>query len=95
MINVEFDFQAPSEIDFQALKRLFQQMFYTHAPQMDIGVLADHVIQTGMTQGIGTVIKVDDIEQVHDPYAVISAVMLGPASPASDLLRTYFTTQLS
>ncbi|WFD19054.1 Mss4p nuclear export [Malassezia caprae] len=95
VINVEFDFQAPSEIDFQAMKRLFQQMFYTHAPQMDLGILADHVIQSGMTQGIGTVIKVDDIEQVHDPYAVISAVMLGPASPASELLQTYFTTQLS
>lgn len=95
MINVEFDFQAPSEIDFQALKRLFQQMFYTHAPQMDLGVLADHVIQSGMTRGIGTVIKVDDIEQVHDPYAVISAVMLGPASPASELLQTYFMTQLN
>lgn len=95
MINVEFDFQTPSEIDFQALKRLFQQMFYTHAPQMDMGVLADHVIQTGMTQGVGTVIKVDDMEQIHDPYAVISAVMLGPTTPASQLLQTYFTTQLS
>lgn len=70
-------------------------MFYTHAPQMDLGVLADHVIQTATSQGIGTVIKVDDLEQIHDPYAVISAVMLGPTSPASELVQTYFTAQLS
>ena len=35
-VNVDFDFQAPSESDYQALKRLFQQLFYTHAPGMDM-----------------------------------------------------------
>ncbi|KAL4402638.1 Mss4 nuclear export [Malassezia pachydermatis] len=93
-INVEFDFQAPNEIDFQALKRLFQQLFYTHAPQLDLGVLADHVIEQAQSRGVGTVVKVDDLEQVHDPYAVMSALLLGPPSPAQALVHSYLATQL-
>lgn len=95
-INVEFDFTAPSEIDYQALKRLFQQLFYTHAPTMDLGVVADYVVNLSQNHGIGTVVKVDDMEQVRDPYAVISALTFGEKGvPAADLLRTYLTTQLA
>ena len=66
-INVDFDFQAPVETDYLALKRLFQQLFYTHAPNLDLGVLSDWVITLGTQQGVGTVIKVDDAEEVRDP----------------------------
>ena len=76
---MDFDFTAPSDIDYQALKRLFQQLFYTHAPQMDLGKLADHVVYMSQEHGTGTVVKVDDLEQVHDPYAVTSVVTLGEA----------------
>ena len=96
-INVDFDFQAPVETDYLALKRLFQQLLYTHAPNLDLGVLADWVITLGAQQGVGTVIKVDDAEEVRDPYAVMSAVDLYPENdaPAAKLVQDYFKAQLS
>ncbi|WFD34113.1 Mss4p nuclear export [Malassezia cuniculi] len=95
-INVEFDFQAPVETDYQALKRLFQQLYYTHSPDLDLGVLADWVIARG-AQGVGTVIKADDAEEVRDPYAVISAVDLyaGNSEPAAEFVQDYLVKQLS
>ncbi|WFD01586.1 Mss4p nuclear export [Malassezia obtusa] len=96
-INVEFDFRAPSDIDLQALIRLFQQLFYTNAPQMDLTTVADYVINLSQNNGIGTVVKVDDMEQIHDPYAVASAVTIGEpgAAPAADLLRNYLVKHLT
>lgn len=97
IINVEFDFRAPSDVDFQALIRLFQQLFYTNAPQMDLSAVADYVVQLSQNHGIGTVVKVDDMEQIHDPYAVASAVTIGEkgATPAADLLRAYLVKHLT
>ncbi|PKI84613.1 Mss4p nuclear export [Malassezia vespertilionis] len=94
-INVEFDFSAPCKTDHQALKRLFQQLFYTHAPQMDIGAMADYIIRLSQDNGIGTVVKVDDMEQVHDPYAVVSAMTIGvPGAEAAEQMRAYLVKQL-
>lgn len=95
-INVDFDFQAPIETDYQALKRLFQQLFYTHAPDMDLGIFSDWIITLG-SQGVGTVIKADDAEEVRDPYAVISAIDLYPGNdaPAAQLMQGYLKKQLS
>lgn len=95
MINVEFDFQAPSDIDVQALKRLFQQQWYTHAPQLNLHAIAEYVVHIAKNVGIGTVVKVDDLEQIHDPYAVMSCITLGPHSEAADIVGGYFTSQLS
>ncbi|WFD43239.1 Mss4p nuclear export [Malassezia psittaci] len=97
LINVEFDFRAPADIDFQAIIRLFQQLFYTNAPQLNLSTVADHVVQLSQNHGIGTVVKVDDVEQIHDPYAVASALPIGEpgTSPAADLLRTYLTKHLT
>lgn len=92
---MEFDFQAPSEIDTQALRRLFQQQWYTHAPQLNLSVLADHVVNLAQTSGIGTVVKVDDLEQIHDPYAVMSCVTLDAKTEAAKLVQDYFKSQLS
>ncbi|WFD30978.1 Mss4p nuclear export [Malassezia sp. CBS 17886] len=96
-VNVEFDFSAPTEVDFQALKRLYQQLFYTHAPSLDIGALADHTVRLAQDSGIGTVIKVDDLEQERDPYAVMSAVPLGTDAQlrAADVVRVYLESQLA
>ena len=95
-INVDFDFQAPIETDYRALKRLFQQLFYTHAPDMDLGIFSDWIITLG-SQGVGTVIKADDAEEVRDPYAVISAIDLYPGNdaPAAQLMQGYLKKQLS
>lgn len=74
-INVDFDFRAPEEIDFLALKRLSQQLFYTHNTKLDLSALADHIVKTSTTQGVGTTIKVVDDED-QDPYAFVSAITL-------------------
>ena len=95
-VNVDFDFQAPSESDYQALKRLFQQLFYTHAPGMDMGTIADWVIRRGQQDGVGTVVKVDDAEELRDPYAVVTGTPLHKdvTDAAPRLLYSYFTKQL-
>lgn len=95
-INVEFDFQAPCESDFQALKRLFQQLFYTHAPGLDLGELASAVIARGQQDGVGTVVKVDDNEVVRDPYAVVSGLHIFSGAPgaAAQLVYGYLQKQL-
>ena len=95
MINVDFDFAAPSESDVPALKRLLQQQWYTHAPQLQLHSVAEHIVHLGMNVGIGTVVKVDDLEQIHDPYALMSCMDLGTSSPATDEVRNYFISQLS
>ncbi|GAC97610.1 hypothetical protein PHSY_005196 [Pseudozyma hubeiensis SY62] len=74
-INVDFDFRAPEEIDFLALKRLLQQLFYTHNTKLDLSSLADHIVKTSTEQGVGTTIKIVDDED-QDPYAFVSAIPL-------------------
>lgn len=91
-INVDFDFRAPEEIDFQALKRLLQQLFYTHNTKLDLSSLADHVVKTSTTQGVGTTIKIVDDED-QDPYAFVSAITLSSekkeGSEAANSLSKY------
>lgn len=91
-INVDFDFRAPEEIDFLALKRLLQQLFYTHNTKLDLSALADHVVKTSTSQGVGTTIKVVGDED-QDPYAFVSAIMLSSekeeGSEAANSLSKY------
>ncbi|SPO24555.1 related to BCP1 - Essential protein involved in nuclear export of cytoskeleton organization protein [Ustilago trichophora] len=91
-INVEFDFRAPEEIDFQAIKRLLQQLFYTHNTKLDLSALADHVVKTSTSQGVGTTIKIVD-DQDQDPYAFVSAIELSSdkkeGSEAANTLTKY------
>ncbi|SPO23645.1 related to BCP1 - Essential protein involved in nuclear export of cytoskeleton organization protein [Ustilago trichophora] len=91
-INVDFDFRAPEEIDFQALKRLLQQLFYTHNTKLDLSALADHVVKTSTSQGVGTTIKIVDDED-QDPYAFVSAIELSSekkeGSEAANSLTKY------
>lgn len=91
-INVDFDFRAPEEIDFQAVKRLLQQLFYTHNTKLDLSSLADHVVKTSTTQGVGTTIKIVDDED-QDPYAFVSAIALSSekkeGSEATNSLTKY------
>lgn len=91
-INVDFDFRAPEEIDFLALKRLLQQLFYTHNTKLDLSSLADHIVKTSTSQGIGTTIKVVGDED-QDPYAFVSAITLSSekveGSEATNSLTKY------
>ena len=92
-INVDFDFRAPEEIDFQALKRLLQQLFYTHNTKLDLSSLADHVVKTSTTQGVGTAIKIVDDED-QDPYAFVSAITLASEKKAGSEAANSLTKYL-
>lgn len=85
-INVDFDFRAPQEIDFLALKRLLQQLFYTHSVKLDLSALADHVVKMSTGEGVGTAIKVEGDED-QDPYAFVSAIDLDGSTAAQNLTK--------
>lgn len=81
MINVDFDFTGPDEIDYIALKRLFIQLLHTLAPKIDVDTLAEVVINNGARNELGTVIKVvDDVD--NDPFAIITPLTLTSAVEA-------------
>ncbi|KAI8987881.1 p21-C-terminal region-binding protein-domain-containing protein [Mycotypha africana] len=71
IVDVDFDFYNPDEIDFQALKKLLTQLFSTDSDLINLGDLADIIIEENH---IGTTVKVDD--QQSDPYAVLSVINL-------------------
>ncbi|KAI9303270.1 p21-C-terminal region-binding protein-domain-containing protein [Cunninghamella echinulata] len=71
IIDVDFDFYNPEEIDYQALKRLLSQLFSSDAELIEIGDLVDIIIEENH---VGTTIKVDG--QESDPYAILSVINL-------------------
>lgn len=87
LINVDFDFTSPDEIDYHALKRLLIQLLHTLAPRVDIDSLADQVILNGAQNAVGTVIKVvDDVD--NDPFAIITPLVLAPDSEGGSAAST-------
>jgi protein BCP1 len=70
IIQVDFDFFNPAEIDFHALKGLLNQLFEPEGP-VDTSSLSDAIIKQG--ESLGTTIKA---EGELDPYAFISILNL-------------------
>jgi protein BCP1 len=98
-IDVSFNYVAPTEIDFMALKRLIQQLYHTHSSDIDLGPLSDHIIQIGKQElgdaAIGTVVKVEDDED-GDPFAFASALYLSSKeNQASKTLLSYYNRVLT
>ncbi|ORZ08143.1 p21-C-terminal region-binding protein-domain-containing protein [Absidia repens] len=71
IVDVDFDFYNPEEVDYHALKRLLSQLFSSDAELIQVGDLADIVIEENH---VGTTIKVDG--QESDPYAILSVINL-------------------
>ncbi|KAI8084507.1 p21-C-terminal region-binding protein-domain-containing protein [Halteromyces radiatus] len=71
IVDVDFDFYNPEEVDYHALKRLLSQLFSSDAELIQIGDLADIIIEENH---VGTTIKVDG--QESDPYAILSVINL-------------------
>ncbi|KAI9246132.1 p21-C-terminal region-binding protein-domain-containing protein [Sporodiniella umbellata] len=71
IIDVDFDFYNPDEIDFHALKKLLKQLFSSDAELINLGDLADILIEENH---VGTTVKVDD--QQSDPYGILSVINL-------------------
>lgn len=94
-IDVSFNYVSPVEIDFAALKRLTQQLFHTHASDLDLSALVDDILAWG-NKSVGTVVKVEDDED-GDPFAFASVINLAndSTSEASKHLRQYYIKALS
>lgn len=94
-IDVSFNYVAPVEIDFMALKRLIQQLYHTHSIDVDLGCLADYIIQAGNVEklgegALGTVVKVEDDED-GDPFAFVSSLHVSKdGGSASQALYCYY-----
>ncbi|KAI8886435.1 hypothetical protein K501DRAFT_177673 [Backusella circina FSU 941] len=71
IVDVDFDFYNPDEIDFHALKKLLTQLFASDAELLELGDFADIMIEENQ---VGTTVKVDDMKS--DPYAILSIINL-------------------
>ncbi|KAI7900802.1 p21-C-terminal region-binding protein-domain-containing protein [Cokeromyces recurvatus] len=71
IVDVDFDFYNPDEIDFQALKKLLTQLFSSDSELINLSDFADIIIEENH---VGTTVKVDD--QKSDPYAILSIINL-------------------
>ncbi|KAF7730572.1 Mss4p nuclear export [Apophysomyces ossiformis] len=71
IVDVDFDFYNPEEIDFHALKRLLSQLFSSDSELINISDIVDILIEENH---VGTTVKVDG--QESDPYAILSVINL-------------------
>ncbi|KAI8362598.1 p21-C-terminal region-binding protein-domain-containing protein [Blakeslea trispora] len=69
IVDVDFDFYNPDDIDYHALKKLLGQLFSSDAELIQLGDMADIIIEENQ---VGTTVKVDD--QKSDPYAILSII---------------------
>jgi protein BCP1 len=72
IVDVDFDFFDPKEIDFHAIKRLLQQVFGPESEKVLLSELADLIIAQ---PHIGSCVKTDGDEN-SDPYAFITTISL-------------------
>ncbi|KAK0527320.1 Mss4p nuclear export [Tilletia horrida] len=101
-INVDFAFLTPDPaIDSQALRRLLQQLLYTHAPTLNLHAVVDTALVQAAQLGIGTVVKLDLTPEEQaaqgeeaDPYALITALP-STAPAAAEVLLPYVRARLA
>ena len=69
LINVDFDFFDPQQVDFLALKRLLAQLFQADTELLYIHELAELILSQPL---VGTTVKTDGRES--DPYAILTVL---------------------
>ncbi|EUC65723.1 p21-carboxy-terminal region-binding protein [Rhizoctonia solani AG-3 Rhs1AP] len=69
LVDVDFEFFGPTEIDYLALKRLLNQLFSTDANLFQIEKLTELILEQ---PGIGSTVKTDGIDS--DPYAILTVL---------------------
>lgn len=70
MLDVEFEWFDPEEIDFHGLKALLRQLFDVDNQLFDLSALANLII--AQTATVGSTVKVDG--KAEDPFAFMSVV---------------------
>lgn len=71
MINADFDFFDPAEIDFHGLKSLIRQLLDADAELINTSELVDLIVSQPL---VGSTVKVDGKES--DPFAFITVLNL-------------------
>lgn len=71
IVNVDFDFFSPKEIDFQAVKNLLRQLFGADSQSFDLSSIAGIIISQ---RDLGSTVKTDGEES--DPYALLTVINL-------------------
>jgi hypothetical protein len=69
LVDVDFEFFGPTEIDYLALKRLLNQLFGSDSPKFQVEKLAELILSQ---PGIGSTVKTDGIDS--DPYAILTVI---------------------
>ncbi|KAL5343155.1 protein bcp1 [Aspergillus crustosus] len=92
MVNVDFEWFDPQEIDFHGLKHLLRQLFEIDAQDFDLSAVADLILAQPL---LGSTVKVDGKES--DPYAFLTVLNLQTHSdkPAIKDLTTYLKRKAS
>ncbi|KAJ2708829.1 Mss4p nuclear export [Coemansia spiralis] len=70
IVNVDFEYFSPAEIDFHAMKRMLVASFGDDAEEFDLSGLVDIVLEQN---AIGSTVKMDGDT---DPYAFMTAIGL-------------------
>ncbi|KAJ3122823.1 Mss4p nuclear export [Physocladia obscura] len=79
IIDVDFDFFDPKEIDFHGLKTLLKQTVSNDHELFNLSALADRIIAQ---PHLGSVVKVDNSD---DPYAVMTIISIIPDAQTKKL----------
>ncbi|KAL4887341.1 protein bcp1 [Aspergillus karnatakaensis] len=92
MVNVDFEWFDPAEIDFHGLKHLLRQLFDIDAQDFDLSAVADLILAQPL---LGSTVKVDGKES--DPYAFLTVLNLAEHAdkPAIKDLTAYLKRKAS
>ncbi|OJJ37367.1 hypothetical protein ASPWEDRAFT_170850 [Aspergillus wentii DTO 134E9] len=92
MVNVEFEWFDPQEVDFHGLKNLLRQLFDADSQIFDMSALADLILSQPL---LGSTVKVDGNES--DPYAFLTVLNLQEHKdkPIIQELTTYLQRKAS
>lgn len=92
IVDVDFDFFDPKEVDFHAIKNLLRQLLDSDCDNFELSTLADVILDSTSR---GTTVKVDGPES--DPFALVSIVDLNQHKdkPAMKTLIEYMISKTS
>ncbi|KAG8732161.1 Mss4p nuclear export [Ceratobasidium sp. 428] len=69
LVDVDFEFFDPAQIDYLAIKRLLNQLFCWDSPTFQVEQLTELILSQPL---LGSTVKTDGIES--DPYALLSVL---------------------
>ncbi|KAG9119969.1 Mss4p nuclear export [Ceratobasidium sp. 392] len=69
LVDVDFEFFDPAQIDYLAIKRLLNQLFSWDSPNFHVEKLTELILSQPL---LGSTVKTDGIES--DPYALLSVI---------------------